>query len=148
MEAGAARVEAQQIEGERLAAEEEAARWEAEQNEGERVSNIFCSKDGCNMKIMKDGRGLCRVHGIHKKCSYQDCKNMAQKGGLCMRHGYKKKTCATPGCNNNAVKSGVCITHSAKRSCTIAGCGKKNLRQRSAVFTTDALYAILNLIGT
>jgi hypothetical protein len=84
VEARAARVEAQQIEGERLAAEEEAARGEARQIEGERVSKIFCSKNGCNMKAMKDGRGLCCVHGIRKKCSYQDCKNMAQKGGLCM----------------------------------------------------------------
>ncbi len=84
VEARAARVEAQQIEGERLAAEEEAARAEARQIEGERVSKMFCSKDRCNMKAMKDGRGLCHVHGIRKKCSYQDCKSMAQKGGLCV----------------------------------------------------------------
>jgi hypothetical protein len=134
VEARAARVEAQQIEGERLAAEEEAARGEAEQIEGERVSNIFCSKDGCNMKAMKDGRGLCHVHGIRKKCSHQDCKNMAQKGGLCVRHGYKKKTCATPGCNNNAVKSGVCITHGAKRSCMFAGCGKNIFKAKKCRF--------------
>jgi hypothetical protein len=97
-EAGAARGEAQQIEGERLAAEDET------------VSKIVCSKVGCNKKAMKDGIGLCHVHGPRKRCSYQDCNNLVQQGGLCMRHG-SKKACTTPGCNKNAVKGGVCITH-------------------------------------
>ena len=80
-------------------AEAEAARGDAQQIEGERqatydkkVSNLLCSKDGCK-KAMKDGIGLCYLHGERKRCSHPDCNNLNRKGGLCVRHGSTKKTC-------------------------------------------------------
>ena len=35
------------------------------------------------------------------------------KGGVCVKHGAKKKTCSHKGCTNNAQKGGVCIRHGA-----------------------------------
>jgi hypothetical protein len=78
--AGAARVDAQQFEGERLAAEDET------------VSKILCSQLGWTKRARKDGVRLCHVHGLCKRCNYQDCNNLEQQGGLCVRHGSKKKT--------------------------------------------------------
>ena len=35
------------------------------------------------------------------------------KGGVCKRHGAKKKTCRHEGCSKYAQKGGVCIRHGA-----------------------------------
>ena len=67
-ESGAASGEAQQIEGERLAAE------------AEKVSKILCSKNGCIKKAMTDDTALFCVHGQCKRCSYLDCNNLNRKG--------------------------------------------------------------------
>ncbi len=83
---------------------------------------ILCSQLGCTNKARKDGVGTCHVHGPHKRCSYQDCNNLERQGGLCVRHGSKKKTCTTSGCNKNAVKGGACVGHGAKRPCMIVDC--------------------------
>ena len=117
-EAGATRGDTQQIEGDRMAAEDK------------KGSKLLCSKAGCNKKAMKDGIGLCYVHGERKRCSYPGCNNVNRKGGLCVRHGSTKKTCTTPGCNKNAVKGGVCIAHDAKCPCMIVGCGRNLFKER------------------
>jgi hypothetical protein len=52
------------------------------------------------------------------------------KGGLCVRHGSKKKACTTPGCNKNAVNGGVCIAHGAKRPCMIVGCVRNLFKEK------------------
>ena len=46
-------------------------------------------------------------------CSRDGCTNIMVKGGVCVRHGAKKK-CRREGCTaNNSVKGGVCIRHGA-----------------------------------
>ena len=64
---------------------------------------------------------------IRTKCSADGCTNIAMKGGVCIRHGAKKKTCSHDGCNNQVVNSGVCTLHGAKRvrkTCNHEGCTK------------------------
>ncbi len=73
--------EAEQIEGEKKAAEAQeveaaAASVDAQQIEGER---LVCSKSGCNKKPSKTGSGYCHAHGKRKRCEHQDCENYAPK---------------------------------------------------------------------
>ena len=44
----------------------------------------------------------------------KDMLDIVQKGGVCIRHGAKVKTCSTEGCTNQVVKGGVCVRHGAK----------------------------------
>ena len=58
-----------------------------------------------------------------KLCQIDGCTKLAQRGGLCVMHGAKRKLCKIDGCTNNVVKGGVCVTHGAKRKlCEIDGC--------------------------
>ena len=98
------------------------------------MSNLLCSADGWKIKAIKNGNGFCHFYGICKRCSYLDCINMAQKKGLCMRHGYKMKTCLMDGCNKNAVGNGVCISHGAKCSCMIKECNWAMFQERNCHF--------------
>jgi hypothetical protein len=45
----------------------------------------------------------------------KDAPNQVYKGGVCVRHGAKKKRCSSEGCTNIAKKGGVCTKHGAKR---------------------------------
>ena len=47
----------------------------------------------------------------YKKCSSEGCTNLAQQGGVCIRHGAKVKRCSSEGCTNKAQKGGVCKRH-------------------------------------
>ena len=77
-----------------------------------------CSHEGCTNVVVKGG--VCKRHGAKKKkyiCSHEGCTNKAQKGGVCIRHGakvVKRKTCSHEGCTNVVVKGGVCKRHGAK----------------------------------
>ena len=58
-------------------------------------------------------------HGAKvKQCSSERCTNYAQKGGVCVRHGAKRKRyeCSAIGCTNIVVKGGVCKRHGANSS--------------------------------
>ena len=83
-----------------------------------------CSVDGCTNEAQKSG--VCIRHGAKRKkrCSSEGCTNQAYIGGVCMRHGAKrKKRCSSEGCTNQAVKGGVCKRHGAKvKRCSSAGC--------------------------
>ena len=81
-----------------------------------------CSFDGCTNIAVKGG--VCIRHGAKKKlCSREGCTNIAKKGGVCTRHGAKIKRCSRKGCTNYALKGGVCIRHGAKKKlCSSEGC--------------------------
>ena len=83
-----------------------------------------CSADGCKNIAQKGG--VCIRHGAKiKRCSSKGCTNQAQKGGVCIRHGAKVKRCSSEGCTNYPYKGGVCKRHGAKvkRSvCSKEGC--------------------------
>ena len=52
----------------------------------------------------------------YKYCSADGCTNIAQRGGVCIKHGatWTKKRCSREGCTNFAVKGGVCRRHGPK----------------------------------
>ena len=69
-----------------------------------------------------------------KKCNYHNCNNIAQKNGVCVKHGYKKRTCISPGCNKIAVKNGICISNGASCLCIIIGCKKTTFKAKLCHF--------------
>lgn len=89
------------------------------------LSSRRCTFEGCrNMEISK---GLCRRHSgasdKRKRCSENDCSNIAQKGGKCYTHGDGNRRCTVHGCSRKYQKGGVCITHGAiLPKCTHPGC--------------------------
>jgi hypothetical protein len=74
----------------------------------------ICSTDGCPNIAQKGG--VCIKHGAkHKRCSNEGCTNRSQKGGVCIKHGAKIE-CKHEGCTNHAQKGGVCKRHGAYRN--------------------------------
>ena len=64
---------------------------------------------------------------VRRRCSADECANIAVNGGVCVKHGAKVKTCSHEGCTNNVQKQGVCIKHGAKvtkkrMACNHEGC--------------------------
>ena len=49
-------------------------------------------------------------------CCSEGCTNYSIVGGLCIRHGAKRKLCSSEGCTNKAQTGGVCTRHGANRS--------------------------------
>ena len=108
--------------------------------------NTICLHEGCQRKPVKDGNGYCHLHGgrVHSKCSYPQCSNFAQTpGGVCIKHGYKKK-CSKNGCTNNDIRKGFCKNHAAiaLRSTVERRC----FRPESAGITSDSRWRHLQLI--
>jgi hypothetical protein len=63
--------------------------------------------------------GVCIKHGAKKKhCSIEGCTNIAKKGGVCIKHGAKVKICSVEGCTNQSQRGGVCKRHGAYRNPT------------------------------
>ena len=52
----------------------------------------------------------------YKRCSSDGCTNLAQKGGVCIKHGAMKKRCSSAGCTNRAQGGGVYKKHGAYRN--------------------------------
>ena len=75
-------------------------------------------------KQRKEEGGVCIRHGAKRKtCSHEGCTNQAQRGGVCIRHGAKVKQCSHEGCANQVKNGGVCIRHRAKKkTCSHEGC--------------------------
>mmetsp|Transcript_20371 Transcript_20371/g.31060 ORF Transcript_20371/g.31060 Transcript_20371/m.31060 type:complete len:220 (+) Transcript_20371:83-742(+) len=63
-------------------------------------------------------------------CSADGCTNRVVSGGVCTRHGAKKKLCSTEGYTNQVKQGGVCWRHGAKKICA-AGKDhqRRNVRQ-------------------
>ena len=85
--------------------------------------NDVCKEvtDNILKRVFRNGR-------YRRLCSSNGCTSLAQKGGVCIRHGaVVKKTkyeCSAEGCSNHAQKGGVCKRHGAvvKRTmCTSEG---------------------------
>ena len=93
-----------------------------------------CSHQGCTNHAQKGG--VCCRHGAKKKnyiCRHEGCTNQVIKGGVCVRHGAaKRKTCNHEGCTNQEQRGGVCCRHGAKvKKCSHEGCS--NYPQRGGV---------------
>eukprot|EP00984_Skeletonema_dohrnii_P004419 scaffold1579_cov102-Skeletonema_dohrnii-CCMP3373.AAC.7 len=73
----------------------------------------LCSTEGCT-NLSKNG-GVCRRHGAKKKlCRTEGCPNQSHTGGVCWRHGAKRKLCSSEGCTNQSYRGeGVCTRHRA-----------------------------------
>lgn len=84
---------------------------------------------------------------VHQKCSVGECKNMARKGRVCIRHGAKVKTCRHEGCNSNVRQGGVCMKHGAKvKMCSHEGC-TKHIQSRGVCIRHGANYPVCSHRG-
>lgn len=77
----------------------------------------LCSHEGCTNNAQTGG--LCTRHGAKRKkytytCSHEGCSNHVLKGRVCRRHGAQAKLCKHEGCTNQAIIGGVCWSHGAK----------------------------------
>eukprot|EP00984_Skeletonema_dohrnii_P021514 scaffold10771_cov121-Skeletonema_dohrnii-CCMP3373.AAC.5 len=84
-----------------------------------------CSVDECTNHVINGG--VCRRHGAKRKlCSVDECTNHVISRGVCQRHGAKVKLCSSEGCTNQAQNGGVCKRHGAKvKLCSSNGCTNK-----------------------
>ena len=58
------------------------------------------------------------------ECSHPYCESIAQRGGLCRKHGVKR-ICSAEGCWRQIQQGGVCIFHGAvvnRKECEMEGC--------------------------
>lgn len=86
-----------------------------------------CGTSGLTKVVVKGG--ICVRHGAKKKmCNYPGCTKISQKCGVCHTHGGKKKTCSHTGCSSNTLNSGVCRRHGA----IIKKCGRLECSNISA----------------
>ena len=64
----------------------------------------------------------CIIHGGGKRCGFEGCMKIAQRGGRCSSHGGGRR-CAEPGCNKHAQGRTLrCVKHGGGRRCEIADC--------------------------
>ena len=77
-----------------------------------------CSVDDCQ-NVARAGTGKCRVHGGAKFCVHPGCdKTSVGSKDTCIKHGGGRR-CAFLGCNNGAVgPSGKCKKHGGGPRCT------------------------------
>lgn len=87
-----------------------------------------CSENDCSNLAQKGGK--CNAHGYFKKiCSAYKCTNISQKGGRCYGHGDGQKRCSVDNCTKQVVNGGVCVAHGAKSPrCTLDGCTKQSIK--------------------
>ena len=71
--------------------------------------------------------GVCVKHGAKRRiCKYPGCEKNIKSKGLCSKHGPARKKCTTPKCSNVAVKGGKCKSHGAYATeCTVTNCYKQ-----------------------
>ena len=77
-----------------------------------------CSVRECTNRVVQGG--LCIKHGAkRKKCTYPGCSKNVKKAGRCSTHGPPRKRCDVEGCKNASVKGGKCISHGALKKSTL-----------------------------
>jgi len=58
--------------------------------------------------------GVCIKHGAKKRrkiCTHEGCTKLSQNGGVCAKHGAVLKTCKHEGCTNQRKQRGFCTRH-------------------------------------
>ena len=58
--------------------------------------------------------GVCIKHGAKKRrkiCTHEGCTKLSQNGGVCAKHGAVLKTCKHDGCTNQRKQRGFCTRH-------------------------------------
>eukprot|EP00985_Skeletonema_marinoi_P011462 scaffold5463_cov155-Skeletonema_marinoi.AAC.3 len=66
--------------------------------------------------------GVCIRHGAKakvKRCSSERCRNNAQIGGECKRHGARVNICSSEGCILFVHTGGVCRRHLGRGYCKV-----------------------------
>jgi hypothetical protein len=82
-----------------------------------------CQYNGCTHHVNSNGSGrFCFTHGGRAIRSHALCSNLAQAGGRCIKHGYKKPTCIVDGCSKQHVAHGLCKRHGGHRLCNVINC--------------------------
>jgi hypothetical protein len=93
--------------------------------------NLQCAVVGCVNRATCPGFSYrCKKHGGRYRCSYPECKNTAQGRGLCVKHGYKKKTCKIEGCAKKCISGGCCKEHGLSTHCVIQRCTKSVFKKK------------------
>eukprot|EP00984_Skeletonema_dohrnii_P006650 scaffold2366_cov122-Skeletonema_dohrnii-CCMP3373.AAC.10 len=73
--------------------------------------------------------GVCVKHGAKRRiCKYPGCEKNTKSHGLCSKHGPARKRCNVPKCSNVAVRAGKCKSHGAYvAECTVMNCFKQSV---------------------
>ena len=84
-----------------------------------------CGVGGCTNRVVQGG--VCIRHGARrKKCNHPGCTKHVKKAGRCSTHGPPRQQCNVDGCTNVSVQGGRCISHGAsKKKCCIKNCSKQ-----------------------
>lgn len=71
-----------------------------------------CSVIGCTNLSRSGKGGVCIRHGAKKRlCIHPGCTNLQNTKRVCRRHGAPAKACSVEGCTTNARKHGLCRKH-------------------------------------
>ena len=87
---------------------------------------VVCNVRGCST-LAVIGWGLCMKHGGYTRCSKEGCTKNAldSQGGMCWIHGPgNRKGCSIEGCDKVANKWGLCRRHGGIARCSEEGCEK------------------------
>jgi hypothetical protein len=107
-----------------------------------------CQYDGCTHHVNSNGFGrFCFTHGGWAICSHASCSNLAQAGGRCIKHGYKKPTCIVDRCSNQRVARGLCKRHGGHHLCNVINCTRHVFRRnmcRSHYSSTNKSSTVMN----
>ncbi len=107
-----------------------------------------CQYDECTHHVNSNSSGrFCFTHGGRAICSHASCSNLAQAGGRCIKHGYKKPTCIVDGCSNQRVVHGLCKRHGGHHLCNVINCTRHVFRCnmcRSHYSSTNKSSTVMN----
>ena len=77
----------------------------------------------------KKYKHYCKPEGVIKKdpqaillCKHPGCTNASCRGGVCVKHGAKRKCCKVEGCTSQRVANHLCFKHGGKTICKHNGC--------------------------
>lgn len=82
---------------------------------------LLCEYQKCHKYPVADG--LCKAHGLDKRCAVEDCVKLAMFGGRCVAHGGGKR-CTAENCRKSAQSRGLCFAHGGGQRCQLDGCQK------------------------
>lgn len=84
------------------------------------IRNI-CSRGGCQNRSVNGG--LCQRHGAkRRRCSVEGCNSQNQQKGVCHRHVAQAVVCSHDGCTKWSQYSGFCSRHRKRNTCSQEGC--------------------------
>jgi hypothetical protein len=91
----------------------------------DRKGRVFVIKQIAGKKC----KHYCKPEGVNKKdpqtillCKHPGCSSASRRGGLCVKHGAKRKRCKVEGCTSHSNTNHLCFKHGGKTMCRHPGC--------------------------